>query len=69
MLRLMIGSTANYINISTINILNSHLSGMLAKGQVDVPIPMHIGIHESEVRIYFVGVFNAIAICIQCILI
>jgi len=22
--------------------------GMLAKGQVDVPIPMHIGIHESE---------------------
>jgi len=29
----------------------SYLSGMLAKGQVDVPIPMHIGIHESEVRI------------------
>jgi len=23
--------------------------GMLAKGKVDVPIPMHIGIHESEV--------------------
>jgi len=22
--------------------------GKLAKGQVDVPIPMHIGIHESE---------------------
>jgi hypothetical protein len=32
---------------------------MLAKGQVDVPIPMHIGIHESEVRIYL-GDFNAI---------
>ena len=24
--------------------------GMLAKGEVDVPIPMHIGIHESPVR-------------------
>jgi hypothetical protein len=25
--------------------------GKLAKGEVDVPIPMHIGIHESDVRI------------------
>lgn len=24
--------------------------GMLAKGLVDVPIPMHIGIHETEVH-------------------
>jgi hypothetical protein len=25
--------------------------GMLAKGLVDVPIPMHIGIHETEVKL------------------
>jgi hypothetical protein len=26
--------------------------GMLAKGLVDVPIPMHIGIHETEVSLF-----------------
>lgn len=33
----------------------------LAKGQVDVPIPMHIGIHETPVRLHVVFKFDPTA--------
>lgn len=36
---------------STVEAIESAF-GMLSKGMVDVPIPMHIGIPESEVHIF-----------------
>jgi len=36
---------------SQINSAIENAFGMLAKGLVDVPIPMHIGIHESDVSL------------------